>query len=257
MIKRESSVLLPKQAKSNVYDDFASTTNGQVDANQSRKILQPEQQSITPLQRIELKLGNDIISQMQSEAPRLKEFEQSRISEDLTEGMAKLNRLEIDNILECLITRVRDLSTQGGSELERLERARQDILQHYDRIISPTNNIGFDTSNWQPTNKAVEANYALTYPVVNASTEPAFDQTKWLLNLQPSNSMVPVEEAAQALGIVDRTVRRIIQKTNIPSELRTETVNVNLTVERLYVDLPTLRDTYENLPRPGRPKKDT
>lgn len=69
--------------------------------------------------------------------------------------------------------------------------------------------------------------------------------------------MVTVEDAAHQLGIVDRTVRKLIQKERVPAELRTEIVRVDLTVERLYVDLPILRERYASSPKPGRPKKNS
>jgi|688.fasta_scaffold298470_2 hypothetical protein len=256
LLKREAKEQRPSQTPTNNSTNLTFNPDRQTVAIESQKIILTGQESSGDRQATDhlYGLNSGIIQGMQKERSSQRPDNQPQLQRDFSAAAAKLNRSEFNSILETMVSKV---SSQGGNELgPLLERVRQDVMRSYDRVIESRESTRYAPQQKLLMDEGVElASREPTHPVINPSSIPDFDRPQWLLALQPSSSMVPVEEAAQELGIVDRTVRRLIQKTNVPSELRSETVNVNLNVERLYVDLPKLKETYENLPKPGRPKK--
>jgi len=68
----------------------------------------------------------------------------------------------------------------------------------------------------------------------------------------PDTNWVPIEDAAKRLGIDNRSVRRIVQKIEAPTQSLPQLVQkANMT----YVHLPTLIDYREQFGRAGRPKQ--
>lgn len=75
-------------------------------------------------------------------------------------------------------------------------------------------------------------------------------------NLYDDQTWLPMEEAAEMLGITRRAVNRIVEKGYARTNTLKVPVQVEYEVEKTLVSLPDLFQYRENPPKGGRPRKD-